>query len=191
MGTYAMEARRVALQLMDAILESLGLGQAYMNDKLAEGMQVMTVNNYEKSPQMTDSMLGLAPHSDYGCITILLQSCEGLQILDKNSSTWKGVQVEFPNALHVHIGDYLEVLSNGRYKSVVHRVILDCEKRMSVASIHGLGMDEEVTVARELVDEQHPKGYKESSFRDFLTYISRNDFTTGSSFIDSLRIVNC
>jgi len=51
-------------------------------------------------------------------------------------------------------------------------------------------MDEVATAAKELVDEHHPKGYKDSSFRDFLSYISRNDFAIGSSFIESLRIAN-
>jgi len=190
MGKYAIEVRRVALQVMDAILESLGLGQAYMRDKLREGMQVMTVNNYEKCPEMAGSMLGLAAHSDYGCITILLQSCEGLQIVDRNTNTWKAVPLECPDALHVQIGDYLEVLSNGQYKGLVHRVILDCKKRMSIASMHGLSMDEVVTAAKEQVDEQHPKGYRDSCFIDFLSYISKNDFNNGCSFIDSLRITN-
>ena len=185
-----MEVRRVALQVMDAILESLGLGEAYMRDKLEEGLQVMTVNNYEKCPAMAGSILGLAPHSDYGCLTILLQSREGLQIVDRSSNSWKAVPVDPPGVLHVQIGDYLEVLSNGRYRGVVHRVILDCEKRMSIASIHGLSMDEGVSAASELVDEQHPKGYRDSSFRDFLSYISKNDFTNGHSFIDSLRITD-
>ena len=113
MGKYAVEVRRLALQLTDAILESLGLGQAYMRDKLDEGMQVMTVNKYEKRPEMAGSVLGLAAHSDYGCITILLQSCEGLQIADRNTNTWKTVPLECPDPLPVQIGDYLELSSNG------------------------------------------------------------------------------
>ncbi|ONK73521.1 uncharacterized protein A4U43_C04F32500 [Asparagus officinalis] len=189
MGKFATEVKRVALQLMDAIFESLGLGKAYTREKLEEGMQVMTVNNYEKSSQLKDLMLGLAAHSDYGYITILLQSCDGLEIVDKNTNTWKAVPAE-SEALHVHIGDYLEVLSNGQYKSVVHRVILNCKKRMSIASIHGLSIDDMVIPASQLVDEQHPKGYKDSSFRDFLSFISMNDFTKGCNFIDSLRTDN-
>ncbi|KAJ6804547.1 protein DOWNY MILDEW RESISTANCE 6-like [Iris pallida] len=188
MGKYAMEVRRVTLQLMDAILESLGLGEGYMADKFEEGMQVMTVNNYEKPSPEPDSTLGMAAHTDYGCLTILLQSSEGLQIVDNSIGAWRAVP-ELPGALHVHIGDYLEVLSNGQYRSVVHRVVLDAQRRMSIASIHSLSMDEMVTPAKELVDEQHPKGYRGSNFRDVLRYITNNDFTNGGSFINSLRIL--
>ncbi|WOL06108.1 Hyoscyamine 6-dioxygenase [Canna indica] len=142
MGNYAIEVRRVALQLMDAILESLGLGKAYMGEKLDEG---------------SDLTVGLAPHTDYEFIAILIQSCDGLQILkdiDGNGKSWKKVPAGFPDSLHVHIGDHLEVLSNGRYKSLVHRTVINSHDRISIASIHGLSMDEKVATPRELVDEQ-------------------------------------
>lgn len=105
MGKNAVEAQRVALQLMDAILESLGMGQNYIKEKLEEGMQVMTVNNYEKCSEIPGSKLGLAPHSDYGCITIILQSCKGLQVIDRTSNTWQPVPAESPDILQVHNGD--------------------------------------------------------------------------------------
>jgi len=58
-------------------------------------------------------------------------------------------------------------LSNGQLKSLVHRAILNPdESRISIASIHGLSMDEKVHCAKELVDEEHPEMYKESSFQD-------------------------
>ncbi|XP_039121374.1 flavanone 3-dioxygenase 3-like [Dioscorea cayenensis subsp. rotundata] len=189
MGKYALEVRRVALQLMDAILESLGVSTGDLNEQLDEGMQVMAVNFY---PQCStpDLSLGLPAHSDYGCITILLQSCEGLQVIGGDGNAWQEVP-QVPEALHVHIGDYMEVLSNGRYKSVLHRAVLNPDKkRVSVASIHGFSMDKKVAAAKEMVDEQHPKGYKESSFRDFLDYIEATDITKGKSFIDSLRLTS-
>ncbi|GLT62744.1 hypothetical protein SLA2020_353550 [Shorea laevis] len=41
---------------------------------------------------------------------------------------------------------------------------------MSIASLHSVGVDEKMETAGELVDEEHPKGYRESSFRDFLNF---------------------
>ncbi|WOL16704.1 hypothetical protein Cni_G25492 [Canna indica] len=187
MGRYATDVRKIALLLMDAILESLGLGPAYLKDELEKGMQVMAVNCYLERTQ-PDHMVGLAPHSDYGCITILLQSCTGLHIFDKEGESWKEIP-KVPDTLYVHIGDHLEVISNGKYKRLVHRAVLNSEKRISIASIHGLSMNEKVTTAKELVDEQHPKRYKESSFQDFVDFLSsKNKSTNGRSFIDSLMI---
>ncbi|KAH9678716.1 Fe2OG dioxygenase domain-containing protein [Citrus sinensis] len=66
------------------------------------------------------------------CLTIVLQSSEGLEFLGKEDESWRKV----PN---VHVGDHLEVLSNGIYKSVVHRATLNHERtRISITSLHSL-----------------------------------------------------
>ena len=92
----------------------------------------MAVNYYPPCPQL-DIAFGLPPHSDYSCWTIVLQSSEGLEFLGKEDESWRKV----PN---VHVGDHLEVLSNGIYKSVVHRATLNRERtRISITSLHSLG----------------------------------------------------
>ncbi|KAL6651585.1 hypothetical protein ACP70R_010510 [Stipagrostis hirtigluma subsp. patula] len=187
MGKYAVEVRRVALQLIEAISEGLGLGRGYLNDKFQGGLQLLSVNCYPKVSQ-SSMTIGLAPHSDFGFITILLTSCRGLEVLDRSSNSWKVVE-ELPHALHVHTGDHMEVLSNGRIKTVVHRAILNPEEaRISIASIHGFALHEKVTSAKELVDEQHPQKYKESSFSDFLDHLMDNIDNKHRNFLESLRM---
>ncbi|GAY55642.1 hypothetical protein CUMW_165770 [Citrus unshiu] len=144
-----------------------------------EGMQVMAVNCYPPCPQ-PDIAFGLPPHSDYSCLTIVLQSSEGLEFLGKEDESWRKV----PN---VHVGDHLEVLSNGIYKSVVHRATLNRERiRISITSLHSLGVGVKMETAKEL---QHPKGYKETSFMDFLNFLSKNDIAEGKNFTNTLKIV--
>ncbi|URD81077.1 2OG-Fe(II) oxygenase superfamily [Musa troglodytarum] len=65
-------------------------------------------------------------------------------------------------------------MSNGKYKRLVHRAVLNTQKRISIAT--------------ELVDEQHPKGYIDSSFLDFLDFITSTNKTGGRNFIDSLKL---
>ncbi|KAG0484821.1 hypothetical protein HPP92_008707 [Vanilla planifolia] len=186
MGKYAVEARSIALQLMDAIMESLGLGDTCLKDKFDKGMQVMAVNSYPQNMSSAPAV-GFAPHSDFGIITLLLQSCQGLQILDRGQ-TWKAAPCA-AGALHVHIGDYMEVLSNGRYKSLIHRAILRSEqKRFSIASIHGFPMDDSVGVPEELVDEHNSKKYRDSNFRDFMNYLSSVGDSSKKRFIDQLKL---
>lgn len=69
---------------------------------------------------------------------------------------------------------------------MVHRVTLNSEKT-SIASLHSLGMDEKIDTAKELIDEEHPKGYKESSFSDFLSFLSENEIGQGKSFLMTLK----
>ncbi|KAH7855422.1 hypothetical protein Vadar_024657 [Vaccinium darrowii] len=185
-GRYAVEVRTLALEIMGAITESLGLGAKYLDDEMEKGMQVMAVNCYPPCPK-PGLALGLPSHSDYSCLTVNLQSTTGLEILEREDGKWKAVP-ELKGALQVHVGDHVEVLSNGMYKSLVHRATLNRERtRISIASLHSLGMDEKMKTAKELVDEEHPKGYKESSFRDFLNFLAKNDISEGKGFIETLK----
>ncbi|KAF5456217.1 hypothetical protein F2P56_025722 [Juglans regia] len=187
MGNYSTEVRKLGLDLMGAITEGLGLGSTYLSDKMDKGMQVMAVNCYPPCPE-PDISLGLPPHSNYSCLTIVLQSSRGLEIMDKDDGEWGAVE-QLQGALQVHAGDHLEVLSNGFYKSVVHRASLNPDRtRISIVSLQSLGMDELMKPAKELVDERHPKGYKESSFRDVLDFLSKNDIGEGKSFINTLKM---
>ncbi|KAL6844149.1 hypothetical protein ACP4OV_025822 [Aristida adscensionis] len=186
MGEYAVEIQRVSMQLMDAILQGLGLGPFYLQDKLEKGVQFMALNNYPQFSHRGDPV-GLAPHSDYGLLTILLQGSPGLEVIPHDDDTWTAVPA-IPGALHVHVGDHLEVLSNGQLKSLVHRAVLHPdEARISIASIHGLSMDEKVHCAEELVDEHHPRLYRGSSFCDFLDFLPSN-INKYKRFVESLRI---
>ncbi|GAB4859088.1 hypothetical protein Ancab_010554 [Ancistrocladus abbreviatus] len=188
MGKYTIAVRKLALELSEAITESLGLGPNHLQRKMEEGMQVIALNCYPPCPQ-PELAFGLPPHSDYSCMTILLHSSEGLEIMDKEDGEWKVVPQQLDGALQVYIGDHFEVLSNGIYKSVVHRATLNSERtRVSIASLHSLGMDDKMETATELVDEDHPKGYKGSSFKDFPNFLASNEIGQGKSFLDSLNM---
>ncbi|XP_051142848.1 flavanone 3-dioxygenase 3-like [Andrographis paniculata] len=186
MGEYVVEVQKLARTIMAALTEGLGLGGSYLSTELDDGMQVMAINCYPPCPQPA---LGLPPHSDYSCLTIVLQDSSGLQILDSSDMSWKTVPM-IPGALQVNVGDHLEVVSNGRYKSVAHKVTInsDDSPRLSLASLHSLGMDVKVEAARELVDAENPEKYRRSSFRDFLNFISENDIGEGCSFLNTLKI---
>ncbi|KAI8545493.1 hypothetical protein RHMOL_Rhmol07G0043900 [Rhododendron molle] len=175
MGNYAKAVQALQKQLMEVVLESLGLKTDYLHEEIEEGSQVMAVNCYPACPE-PDLALGMPPHSDYGYLTILIQSQPGLQIMDNNNN-WHPVPV-IEGALLVQLGDQIEVMSNGRYESVLHRATLNKERtRISIASLHSLSLEKKVGPAPQLVDEEHPLAYNEGSFRGFLDHISGNDIT--------------
>ncbi|CAI9117887.1 OLC1v1019375C1 [Oldenlandia corymbosa var. corymbosa] len=192
MSEYAKATQKLGVSLMGIITEGLGLGPEYKSDKMVKGVQAIMVNSYPPNPAAAqpDLELGLPPHSDCSCLSIVLQGSRGLQIQDSDG-IWRDVSY-VKGALVVNIGDCVEVMSNGVYKSVVHRVKILSNNftRISIASLHSSALDEKVEVAEELVDdEKRPKGYKESTFNDFLNFISRNDISEGNYFIDTLRLV--
>ncbi|MCE2055633.1 hypothetical protein HAX54_043078 [Datura stramonium] len=186
MGKYAEEVQKLAIKIMGMITEGLGLGPTYLSQNVKDGMNVIAVNCYLPRPQ-PGLALGLPPHSDYSIFTVVLQSFVGLEILDTQDNEWRVVQY-LHGALQVHVGDHLEILSNGLYKSVVHRETLNSHKtRISISSLHSLGMDEKIKTAEELVDAEHPKRYKESSFSVFLKFLHENDIGQGSNFLMTLK----
>lgn len=124
------------------------------HDDIEEGSQVMAVNCYPACPE-PDLALGLPPHTDYGMLTVLSQSHQGLEIMDQDKK-WHSVPFVH-GALIVQLGDQFEVMSNGRYKSIPHRAVLDLKmKRLSIASLHSMKIEKKVGPAPELVDEKHP-----------------------------------
>lgn len=184
MGNYTKEVRRLGLELLGLIMDSLHLESTYMRDNLEHGIHMMGINCYPPCSQ-ANAVMGIAPHSDHSIMTILLQSCPGLHFLDPTDSRWKGVD-DIKGSLQVLVGDHLEVLTNGRCKSVIHRAIPSSERtRLSIASLHSLAMDEVVEPAMELVDKEHPKGYKGSTLRDFLSHLSSGNKVP---FIQTLKI---
>ncbi|XP_040992616.1 flavanone 3-dioxygenase 3-like [Juglans microcarpa x Juglans regia] len=185
MGNYAEAVQVLQKQLMEVVLESLGLNPNYLQDDVENGSQVLAVNCYPACPQ-PKLTLGMPPHSDYGSLTILLQSCPGLQVKDHNKNWLSVPAVE--EGLIVQFGDQMEVMSNGQYKSVIHRATVSLEKkRFSIASLHSFAMDKKLGPAEKLVDLEHPAFYKEFSFKDFLDYFSNNDVINGQRFIDTLK----
>ncbi|XWS36994.1 hypothetical protein CRYUN_Cryun19dG0005200 [Craigia yunnanensis] len=151
---------------MGTITESLGVGPNHLGEKMEDGMQVMTVNRYPPCPE-PDIALGMPPHSDSTCLTIVLQSSPGLEILDTEDGNWK--------------------LSQSF--TVPYRGNLNCERtRISIATLHSSGMDDKMETAKELVDELHPERFKASSFWNFLDFLATNDNADGKSFIDTLKI---
>lgn len=63
---------------------------------------------------------GVAPHSDFGCITLLLQETGGLEVLFPDGEWVAAPPIE--NTLVVNIGDLLERWTNSRLPSTKHRV---------------------------------------------------------------------
>ena len=67
--------------------------------------------------------IGSSPHTDWHVLTVVLQDTTGgLQVHDAYGE-WRDVPAE-PGELVVIVGDYTALLSDGRFRSPVHRVLL-------------------------------------------------------------------
>ena len=76
-----------------------------------------------QAPVSDDKAFGVAPHSDYGCITLLWQDDNGgLQVRSAASKSWIDAP-PIPGTLVINVGDLLARWTNGRFSSTQHRVI--------------------------------------------------------------------
>lgn len=68
----------------------------------------------------SENTIGSSPHTDWGFLTLLKYHDQGLQVFRDNS--WIDVPV-ITDTLLVNGGDYLSALTDGEYKSPLHRVV--------------------------------------------------------------------
>jgi isopenicillin N synthase-like dioxygenase len=90
-----------------------------------------------------DGPWGVAEHTDYGLLTILMQDdCGGLQV--KSRGTWIDVPAD-PEVLVCNLGDMLDRMTGGRYLSTPHRVRNTAGRnRLSFPFFFDPGWDSEV-----------------------------------------------
>ncbi|KAL7611366.1 protein SRG1 [Lactuca sativa] len=163
---YSKELKNVALKTLCFIANALKMESTDMITLFKEGMQAMRMNYYPPCPQ-PEQVIGLTPHSDAVGITILLQlnEVEGLQI--KKDGIWIPIK-PLPNAFIVNIGDILEIVTNGQYKSIEHRAIVNSEKeRLSIATFLNPNLDGDLGPAPSLITPDTPPKFKRVSVVDF------------------------
>ncbi|XAR66650.1 Thebaine 6-O-demethylase [Bertholletia excelsa] len=158
--------------------------------ELMEGglMQALRINYYPPCPK-PELVLGVTPHSDGSLLTIVLQlnQVDGLQI--KKDGMWIPIR-PLPSAFVVNVGDSLEILSNGIYKSIQHRAVVNSEKeRISVAAFHSPKFEGELGPAPSLVTPETPALFKRVGIAEYYRrYLARK--LHEKSNIEAMRIQN-
>ncbi|KAG6736463.1 hypothetical protein POTOM_060763 [Populus tomentosa] len=160
-ANHGTSVRGLEFALLEAISQSLGLERDYIDKTLSMHGQGIALSYYPPCPQ-PELTFGLPGHTDPSIITILLiDDVPGLQVL-KNGK-WVNIR-PIPNTFVVNVGDQIQVLSNDRYKSVLHRVVVNCDKeRISIPSFYYSSRDTEIGPAKDLIDHDHPAIYRKST----------------------------
>ncbi|KAL5076609.1 hypothetical protein RYX36_015593 [Vicia faba] len=164
---YNKEILRVTNNILERLSEGLALESNALKSCLG-GDEVeleMKINMYPPCPQ-PELALGVEPHTDMSALTLLVSNdVPGLQVWKENN--WVAVNY-LQNALFVHIGDQLEVLSNGKYKSVLHRSLVNKErKRMSWAAFVSPPQEVMVGPLPMLVNDQNPPKYSTKAYAEY------------------------
>ncbi|XP_073013744.1 gibberellin 20 oxidase 2-like [Typha latifolia] len=119
---YCEAMKEAALTIMELLGISLRVGRDYFKEFFEDMGYIMRCNYYPRCPE-PELTQGTGPHCDPVAVTLLQQEeVEGLQVFTKGS--WKVVR-PVPHALVVNIGDTFMALSNGMYKSCLHRAVVN------------------------------------------------------------------
>lgn len=155
---YSLKMKIVTELVSKAMAKSLNLEENCFLNQYGEGAQYQARFNYYSLSQRPDLVLGLKPHADGSGYTIVLQDEEGLQVF--KDGKWFTVP-KISEAVLVLMGDQMEVMTNGIFKSPVHRVVASSERdRISVAMFYTPQVNKEIGPEEGLINEERPRLFK-------------------------------
>lgn len=153
--------------------ENLGLDKSHIMEAFAgsTGPSVGTkVAMYPECPR-PELMRGLREHTDAGGIILLLQDDQvpGLEFL--KGGKWVKIPPSTNNRIFVNTGDQVEIVSNGIYKSALHRVMAMKEgNRLSVATFYNPSGDAIISPSPDLLLPGNVR------FKDYLDLYTKTKF---------------
>ncbi|PRQ46263.1 putative codeine 3-O-demethylase [Rosa chinensis] len=159
---YATKIKLMMGVLFKAMAKSLNLEENSFAHQLFGEQALMTARfNFYPRCSRADQVFGVKAHTDGSGLTVLLQDKEvqGLQVLVDGK--WARVPI-VPHALVVNLGDQMQIMSNGIFKSAMHRVVTNTEKlRLSVAMFNLPAPETEIGPLVSLIHhETRPRLYK-------------------------------
>ncbi|XP_030504188.2 protopine O-dealkylase [Cannabis sativa] len=183
---YSLQLAKLAKDLICQMEKILGIKNDEISNLFEDGLQLFSMNCYPPCPE-PEKVIGLSHHSDGGCLTFLLQvnEVQGLQV--KKDGMWLPIN-PLPNAFVVNIGDVLEILTNGIYRSIEHRVTINStQERLSIATFHNLSIDSVIAPANTLITPKNPALYKTLSNKEYFKDFFSSELQ-GKSYLDSMKL---
>ena len=118
---YMKALTQVGHTLMEGIALSLGLDDSYFYTKYTgKPLTLFRIFHYPTTAHSDETAWGVGEHTDYGVLTILKQDqTGGLQV--KSQSKWIDAP-PIPGTFVCNIGDMLDRMTRGLYRSTPHRV---------------------------------------------------------------------
>jgi isopenicillin N synthase-like dioxygenase len=142
-------------RLGHVVMSALGVALGHPEDAfraryLADPLTLFRIFHYPPPPP--EQTWGVGEHTDYGLLTILAQDdCGGLEVRSRDG--WVEAP-PIPGAFVCNLGDMLERLSNGRYRSTPHRVRNRSGRdRVSMAFFFDPSFDAVVPTPADFVDD--------------------------------------
>ncbi|XP_076918277.1 feruloyl CoA ortho-hydroxylase F6H1-3-like [Bidens hawaiensis] len=120
--TYIESSEIVVKKLLEILMNGLNIPEIdESKESMLMGSKRINFNYYPKCPN-PERTVGIGPHSDVSTLTVLLQDdIGGLYVRNTDTMNWIHVP-PISGSLVINVGDALQIMSNGKYKSIEHRV---------------------------------------------------------------------
>ncbi|KHN04099.1 gibberellin 20 oxidase 1-D-like [Glycine soja] len=169
---YCEAMSKLSLGIMELLGMTLGVGRECFRDFFEGNESVMRLNYYPPC-QKPELALGTGPHCDPTSLTILHQDqVEGLQVFV--DGRWYSVAPK-EDAFVVNIGDTFMALSNGLFKSCMHRAVVNNKiVRKSLAFFLCPNRDKVVTPPEDLISNENPRTYPDFTWPSLLEFTQKH-----------------
>ncbi|CAN1257907.1 2-oxoglutarate-dependent dioxygenase 11 [Linum perenne] len=186
---YSSDLEKLSSTLLNYMAKNLGVEPEKLLSSFRDGVQGVRKNYYPPCKE-SNKVIGISPHSDGGRLTLLTQvndDVQGLQI--KRDGKWVPI-VPIPSAFVVNVGDTIEIISNGEYKSIEHIAMVNPNKeRLSIAAFHEPNIKAMIEPFSELINEKKQAKYQSLSRVEFLKLVGSSKLD-GKRFLSRLMINN-
>ncbi|GAB2251866.1 hypothetical protein Droror1_Dr00004713 [Drosera rotundifolia] len=172
---YMKKCESIIQPLCKVIMDGLGIKEIdAKKQSLLTGSKRINLNYYPRCPK-PELTVGVGRHSDVSTFTILLQDdVGGLYVRGLDGESWIHVP-PIHGAIVINIGDALQIMSNGRYKSIEHRVTANgTHDRISIPLFINPNPSDMVSPLAEVLEKtgEEPK-YKTVLYSDYVLHFYR------------------
>ncbi|CAN4104333.1 unnamed protein product [Withania somnifera] len=165
---YVSVVKKMACEILEMLAEGLKIHPRNVFSKLLmdeNSDSVFRLNHYPPCSEIEEfsdnNLIGFGEHTDPQIISVLRSNnTSGLQILLKTGH-WISIPPD-QNSFFINVGDALQVMTNGRFKSVKHRVLANSVKsRLSMIYFGGPPLSEKIAPLPSLMEG------KDSLYKEF------------------------
>ncbi|CAN5765706.1 2-oxoglutarate and iron-dependent oxygenase domain-containing protein [soil metagenome] len=176
MESYYRRMNRLANDLMAIFALALDLPEDFFFDKLDRNISALRLICYpEQKETPVAGQLRSGAHTDYGTLTILTsnKAAGGLQARHRDGY-WVDVMPE-PGSFVINIGDAMQVWTNDRWVSTLHRVVnppaalASSARRQSLVFFHQPNYDATIETLPSCYGAGNPKHYEAITFGEHWT----------------------
>ncbi|KAL6283317.1 hypothetical protein ACE6H2_014246 [Prunus campanulata] len=176
LNDYISAVKKMTCEILELMAEGLKIQPRNVFSKLLMDEQsdsCFRLNHYPPCPELQDlsarNVIGFGAHTDPQIISVLRSNnTSGLQISLRDGN-WIPVPPDH-NSFFINVGDSLQVLTNGRFQSVRHRVLANGSKsRVSMIYFGGPPLSEKIAPLQSVMKGEEESMYKEFTWFEYKT----------------------